>query len=752
MFDRLLIAEGRVLVKHEGFDMMNNATHCAQCGADMPADSPQGVCPKCLFGLGLSSRAEAKSADGTLDASVRFVPPKPHELAAHFPQLEILDLIGVGGMGAVYKAVQRGLDRGVALKILPPEVSQDPAFAERFGREARALARLSHPHIVSVFESGEVGGLYFFVMEYVDGINLHEAIQTGELGSQEALAIVPQLCDALQYAHDEGIVHRDIKPENVLLDKKGGVKFADFGLARILDKSSDNFTLTDTHQVMGTPRYMAPEQMERSHEVDHRADIYSLGVVFYEMLTGELPLGRFAPPSRKVQLDVRLDEVVLRTLEKEPGLRYQHVSELKTDVETIRGLGNLPPHMRRFYGHEYRSQTHIMGWPLVHVATGVDPRTGRKRVAKGIIAVGDIAIGALAMGGVAMGGVTFGGCSLGLLAFGGISLGVLLAIGGGALGLGLSMGGLAVGSIAVGGLAVGVASFGGGAFGVLAYGGNAQDPETLRIMSDRMGLLRIAVLVVMASLLLTIVPSVIVAASRRKRGNEEHSKRNVQGLPAGVKTAIFAALGLLLLLPCLLAFLTVPLYLSLSRAPHEQVADALSSEFLDTDDQLAFRVVPETGEPRISAWFARSLGISTELQQEIHQVLGKVQAQYLELEQQHSRWSINETGHQVTTIGDLSSDVQRLEHELWSQLDRMLDVTQQRAARENLRVYTHSNQLQLLNQQLKPGLLGWGPTGAKITIWHVGSWYQWDVHQAAHHVNGQAPVLPAHLQRYWRED
>jgi serine/threonine-protein kinase len=203
-------------------------------------------------------------------------------------------------MGAVYKARQLGLDRWVALKILPPDASRDPAFAQRFGREARALAKLNHPHIVSVFDSGQAGGLYYFVMEYVDGVNLREAIQTSELGPQEAMAIVPQLCDALQYAHDEGIVHRDIKPENVLLDKKGGVKIADFGLARLLDQSNENFTLTGTHQVMGTPRYMAPEQMKQSHEVDHRADIYSLGVVFYEMLTGELPLGRFAPPSRKV--------------------------------------------------------------------------------------------------------------------------------------------------------------------------------------------------------------------------------------------------------------------------------------------------------------------------------------------------------------------------------------------------------------------------------------------------------------------
>ncbi|MBI5760027.1 MAG: serine/threonine protein kinase, partial [Planctomycetales bacterium] len=155
------------------------------------------------------------------------------------------------------------------------------------------------------------------------------------LQSHEALAIVPQICDALQFAHDQGIVHRDIKPENLLVDKQGRVKIADFGLAKLMNAASADFRLTGTHQVMGTPLYMAPEQIERTASVDHRADIYSLGVVFYEMLTGELPLGRFAAPSKKVHIDVRLDDVVLRTLEKEPDLRYQKVSQVGTEVEAI---------------------------------------------------------------------------------------------------------------------------------------------------------------------------------------------------------------------------------------------------------------------------------------------------------------------------------------------------------------------------------------------------------------------------------
>src|SRR5690606_37057643 len=161
--------------------------------------------------------------------------------------------------------------------------------------------------------------LYYFVMEYVDGVNLRELLTEGALPAAQALAIVPQVCDALQYAHEEGVVHRDIKPENILLDSRGRVKIADFGLATLAAPTGQDFTLTATHQVMGTPRYMAPEQMAGSRAVDHRADIYSLGVVFYEMLTGQVPAGHFEPPSRHAAVDTRLDEIVLRALARDPA-------------------------------------------------------------------------------------------------------------------------------------------------------------------------------------------------------------------------------------------------------------------------------------------------------------------------------------------------------------------------------------------------------------------------------------------------
>ncbi len=321
-------------------------SHCPECGVSLPADAPEGLCPQCLLkGVIGSAPQAAKSAPAEGTAPYAGPPAPPvEELAPLFPQLEILGLIGQGGMGAVYKARQPSLDRLVAVKVLPREAAQDPAFAERFGREARALARLGHPNIVAVHDVGKAGEFYYFVMEYVDGVNLRQLLREGMLTPEQALRIVPQICDALQYAHEEGVVHRDIKPENILLDRKGRVKIADFGLAKLLGRDTGSFTLTGSRQVMGTLYYMAPEQVERPAEVDHRADIYSLGVVFYEMLTGQLPVGHFPMPSEKAGTDAYLDEVVLHALEREPAQRYQHASDVKTDVQ--RGEGRDRPTAR----------------------------------------------------------------------------------------------------------------------------------------------------------------------------------------------------------------------------------------------------------------------------------------------------------------------------------------------------------------------------------------------------------------------
>jgi predicted Ser/Thr protein kinase len=386
---------------------LRNPVYCPHCGKPLTTLSVQGICPECMLQAGLGTQGP----DAT---EAKFTPPSIEKLAPYFPQLELLELLGRGGMGAVYKARQRELNRLVALKVLPSEKAErDPAFAERFAREARALAQLAHPNIVAVHDFGQAGGHCYLLMEYVDGLNLRQLLQRGTMKPEEAVAIVPFICEALQFAHQHGIVHRDIKPENILVDSQGRVKIADFGIAKIIGAETERTNLTEPRQTIGTPHYMAPEQVEKPSTVDHRADIYSLGVVFYEMLTGELPLGRFASPSQKVQVDVRLDEVVLRALEKEPSRRYQQASQVKTAVDTILsepiGSQSMRQTPKPGASLNYRSKATLFGLPLLHVTDGNDPETGLPRVARGIIAVGPVAIGAVAAGGRAQGLIAFWG-------------------------------------------------------------------------------------------------------------------------------------------------------------------------------------------------------------------------------------------------------------------------------------------------------------------------------------------------------
>ena len=295
----------------------------------LPADAPQGLCPRCLAALNLATETMPPDA---LPMAAQ-APLTPEELSPHFPQLEILECLGRGGMGVVYKARQKSLNRLVALKLLAPERAGDAQFAIRFAREAQTLATLSHPHIVTIHDFGQAGGFYFLLMEFIDGVNLRQAMKAGRFTPDQALAIVPPVCEALQYAHEHGIVHRDIKPENLLMDKSGRVKIADFGIAKIIDHDeAAEISLNDSRTTAaGTPAYAAPEQQDGKS--DHRADIYSLGVVLYELLTGQLPGKSLTPPSQRVQIDVRLDEVVLRALETRPELRYATAAEFRTRLE-----------------------------------------------------------------------------------------------------------------------------------------------------------------------------------------------------------------------------------------------------------------------------------------------------------------------------------------------------------------------------------------------------------------------------------
>ena len=268
-------------------------------------------------------------------------PPTMEEAAQLFPGYEVLRLIGRGGMGAVYQARQIELDRFVALKLLPLEISADRDFADRFRREARALAKLHHPHIIAVHGFGETSeGHLFFVMEFVEGANLHEIIRQVGLDPDQALSLAGQVCTALAYAHGKGVVHRDIKPANIMVNAEGRVKVADFGLARLTGPAAETFTMTGI--VMGTPDYMAPEQMQGMN-VDHRADLYSVGVMLYEMLCRQVPQGIFARPSQCIGCDERLDDIVIRAMQQQPELRYQSSAEMKADLETARTPPPAPP-------------------------------------------------------------------------------------------------------------------------------------------------------------------------------------------------------------------------------------------------------------------------------------------------------------------------------------------------------------------------------------------------------------------------
>jgi tRNA A-37 threonylcarbamoyl transferase component Bud32 len=299
---------------------MNEPATCPECGKPLPEGSSHDLCPACLMGQVMASQTQNTMAGNEAAAP----PSTPEEIADKFPQFEVVECLGRGGMGVVYKARQKSLDRWVAIKVLAPERVHEERFAEHFEREAKTLAKMSHPNIVTVFDHGQTDDLFYIVMEFVDGLNLRDLLREAKMEPEQALAIIPPICDALEYAHDKGVVHRDIKPENILLDREGRVKIADFGIASLVGASGEK---------SGTPPYMAPEQKEGI--VDRRADIYALGAVLYEMLTGERPNKELVAPSKKVQIDVRLDEIVLRALEKTPELRYQTADEFRTVVETV---------------------------------------------------------------------------------------------------------------------------------------------------------------------------------------------------------------------------------------------------------------------------------------------------------------------------------------------------------------------------------------------------------------------------------
>lgn len=274
-------------------------------------------------------------------------PPSLAEVQALLPAYEFLAPVGRGGMGAVFKATQLSLNRPVAIKVLPAKLLRDADtnFAARFRQEALTMAKLAHPGIVNVFESGEAGGLLYIVMEFVDGTDVARMIQSeGRLAPELATKLLTEVCDALHYAHERGVVHRDIKPANLLVTREGRVKIADFGLAKHNDEAP--MGLTKTNVAIGTPDFLAPEAWTPNTPLDARADLYSLGVTLYQMLTGEVPRGLWKMPSVKVGADARFDVIIDRAMQPEREARYQSSAELRRDLERMqmepRGAGHRP--------------------------------------------------------------------------------------------------------------------------------------------------------------------------------------------------------------------------------------------------------------------------------------------------------------------------------------------------------------------------------------------------------------------------
>lgn len=272
----------------------------------------------------------------TTGGHLRWQPPSPEHLQELLPAYEILSVIGKGGMGAVYQGRQKSLDRLVAIKLLPPEAADnDMQFVERFKNEARTMARMNHPAIVHVYDFGETSdGQLYIVMEYIDGTDVAKMIQSqGRLPPEHALAITAHVCDALLYAHTHGVVHRDIKPANILLNMEGQVKVADFGLAKTTEGGQDG--LTKTNMAMGTPDFVAPEALTPGMIVDSRADLYAVGVMLYNMLTGQVPRGAFHMPSVTCATDMRFDKIIDKCMQMDPSTRYQTAAEVRRELDVI---------------------------------------------------------------------------------------------------------------------------------------------------------------------------------------------------------------------------------------------------------------------------------------------------------------------------------------------------------------------------------------------------------------------------------
>ncbi len=438
--------------------------------------------------------------------------------------------VGRGGMALVWLARDQKLNRSVALKILRPGLALEERNAQRFRREALAVASLKHPNIVQIYGAEEALGYHYLAMEFIEGPSLAtvlEALPPDRAPTAEALAratgspalarhgehyeravasLLAPIIEALQAAHEKGLVHRDIKPSNILLRADGSPVLADFGLA----KGDEDPALSLTGAPIGTPYYMSPEQayVTGTRRIDHRTDVYSMGVTLFEALCGVRPFNGDSfleviesirstiPPSVRTinrGLTRSAAAVVSQAMHREPAERYADAAEMHADMVALaegrptQALARVGSPLRRLWlqirvmssgvNYEYRSARTFLGLPLVHIFTGRGHPSQPWRVAKGWFAMGDIAIGGIATGVFSVGGLTFGGMSVGLLTWAGIGFGGAVCAGMGA-GL-ISFGGIALGGLAIGGIAWGYVAIGGIAHGTYAMGGSPSGTHIL---------------------------------------------------------------------------------------------------------------------------------------------------------------------------------------------------------------------------------------------------------------------------------
>ncbi len=266
-----------------------------------------------------------------------FQAPSLQEVAGLFPNYDIYSLIACGGMGAVYHANQRSLDRDVAIKILPREFSQDKDFRVSFAAEAKSMAKLNHPNLIVVYDFGDVGGLLYIVMEYVPGSSLYSVSHGRVVHQDDALKMVINVCRGLAHAHEYGVLHRDIKPSNILIDSAANPKIGDFGLASVLGTQ-----IQEGEQIFGTPGYTAPEVIAPPHTFDHRADIFSVGIMLHEMLTGITPNGVNLLAELPAATNSKLRSVIQRAIDPNPAARHESADELAADLEKILAAPSSP--------------------------------------------------------------------------------------------------------------------------------------------------------------------------------------------------------------------------------------------------------------------------------------------------------------------------------------------------------------------------------------------------------------------------